>query len=157
MNRIKAGRITSYTTRQGLFSDEVKVRALEDDLGYLWMSCRRGLFRVNRTQFDTLDKDRMAWINPYHLRAGGWVGDGTVQRRRQTSGLEKSRRPALVSSIRGVVAVEPDVNSNEQPPAVVIEEIRFDQHLLRQRSWSRQQRYSDGVMGADGLRSITQP
>ena len=61
MNRYKAGRFTAYTTQQGLFSDEV-LEILEDDYGWLWMSCSKGVFRVRRRDLDALDQGRVKVI-----------------------------------------------------------------------------------------------
>ena len=41
-----------YTTRQGLFSDEV-LEILEMDGG--WLSCSKGMFRVRKRELDDLD------------------------------------------------------------------------------------------------------
>ena len=130
LNRIKGGRITSYTTKQGLFNDDV-LEILEDAAGHLWMSCRRGIFRVNRRELDDFDLGKVTKISCTTF--GREDGLATVQ----CSGVAKpagwkSRDGRLwFATIRGVVAVEPDIKINDQPPAVVIEDILVDQQVLR--------------------------
>src|ERR1035437_787728 len=51
LNRYKGGKFTACMSRDGLFSDEV-YEILEDDFGYFWMSCRKGIFRVSKKQLD---------------------------------------------------------------------------------------------------------
>jgi len=46
LSRVEPGRITTYTTRQGLF-DDVIFEILEDGRGRLWMSCNKGIFSVS--------------------------------------------------------------------------------------------------------------
>lgn len=130
LNRLKNGNLTSYTTRQGLFSDEV-FEILEDDSGHLWMSCRRGIFRVNRSQFDEMDAGDLQRLNCTTF--GREDGLATVQ----FSGVAKpagwkSRDGRLwFATIRGAVVVESHINMNDQPPAVALEEIIVDDHLVR--------------------------
>lgn len=46
---VDGDRFHALTSRQGLF-DDVVFSILRDDLGFLWCSCNRGLFRVNEQQ-----------------------------------------------------------------------------------------------------------
>jgi len=51
LSRLKNGRWTTITTRDGLYDDSV-FAILEDDNGYFWMSCNKGIFRVSRQALD---------------------------------------------------------------------------------------------------------
>src|SRR5205814_2799379 len=51
-----------YTTKQGLFSDDI-FEILEDNYGYLWMSCLKGIFRVSKNELDDLDRKKILSIN----------------------------------------------------------------------------------------------
>jgi PAS domain S-box len=56
LNRMKNGSITPITSKDGLF-DDVVFSIIEDDLGYFWMTCNRGVFRVSRKELnDFADK-----------------------------------------------------------------------------------------------------
>ena len=42
LNRVKDGKITTFTRKDGLYSNLVYT-ILEDDLGYMWMTCSKGV------------------------------------------------------------------------------------------------------------------
>jgi len=127
--RFQSGRFTAYTTEEGLFSDEV-YEILEDDLGYFWMSCRRGIFRVARQDLDEVDQGTRNTI------ACTAFGKADGLRSVQCNGVAKpsgwkSRDGRLwFPTIRGVVAVESRIDTNDKPPPVVIEEVWADQARL---------------------------
>jgi len=51
LNRIKNGRITTYSIDQGLF--DLTVGAItEDDQGYLWMTCNKGIYKVSKKELN---------------------------------------------------------------------------------------------------------
>jgi signal transduction histidine kinase len=130
LNRYQGDKFTAYTSRQGLFSDEV-YEILEDDSGFFWMSCRKGIFRVNRRDLDALDRGETQVIN---CIAYGKV-DGLVSV--QCNGVAKpagwkGRDGRLwFPTIRGAVAVDSRIATNLRPPPVVIEEIVADQKTYR--------------------------
>ena len=130
LNRIKAGKITSYTTRQGLFNDDV-YEILEDDSGHLWMSCRRGIFRVSRSQFDAFDQGKIGRLSCTTF--GREDGLATVQFNgvAKPAGWKSRDGRLWFPSIRGVVAVESRIKLNEQPPLVSVEEVVVDGQALR--------------------------
>lgn len=130
LNRWRAGKINSYTTRDGLFSDEI-FEILEDDLGYFWMSCRRGVFRISRRQFDDFDAGTIRHLNCTAF--GREDGMATVQCNgvAKPAGWKSSDGRLWFATIRGVVAIEPRIKTNEQQPPVQIEEILADRQPLR--------------------------
>lgn len=136
LNRIKAGKITSYTTRQGLFNDDV-YEILEDDSGHLWMSCRRGIFRVSRSQFDAFDQGKLGRLSCTTF--GREDGLATVQFNgvAKPAGWKSRDGRLWFPTIRGVVAVESRIKLNEQPPLVSIEEVMVDGQVLQSRGLMR--------------------
>ncbi len=130
LNRLRAGQWASYTSAQGLFSDEI-YEIVEDDPGYLWMSCRRGIFRVSKDEFTALDRGTIPALTSTHfVRADGLA---TVQCNgvAKPAGWKSRDGQIWFPTIRGVVAVQPGIRINPQPPPVWIEEVRAGQHLLR--------------------------
>ena len=128
--RYKEGKFAAYSSRQGLFSDEI-YHILEDDYGCFWMSCRKGIFRVRKRQLDALDRGGVATISCTAFgRADGLPTiqcNGVAQ-----PGGWKSRDGRLwFPTIRGVVAIEPGIKTNERPPPVLIEEVIADGRLLQ--------------------------
>jgi signal transduction histidine kinase len=129
LNRFKNGHFTAYTTRQGLFSDEI-YEILEDDFGYFWMSCRRGIFRVARKELDDLDRGAIKMVTGTAFnkadgllsvqcngvaKPGGWKGrDGRL----------------WFPTIRGVVAVDSRIKTNDKPPPVAVEQVFADRKVV---------------------------
>ncbi len=129
LSRLRAGRFTTYSTKDGLFSDEI-FEVVGDDANYLWMSCRRGLFRVSRKQFDEFDARKISRINCTVF--GREDGLATVQFNgvAKPAGFKSTDGRIWFPTIRGVVAVEPQVKANELPPEVRIQEVTADRKML---------------------------
>ena len=130
LNRWHDGKINSYATRDGLFSDEI-FEILGDDLGCLWMSCRRGIFRVSRRELDDFDRGKIPRLNCTVF--GREDGLETVQCNgvAKPAGWKSSSGRLWFATIRGAVAVEPRIKTNDQPPPVQVEEILADRQLLQ--------------------------
>ena len=129
LSRLKSGKFTSYSSKQGLFSDEV-FEVVSDDADYFWMSCKRGLFRVKRSQFDDLDAGKIPLLNCTVF--GREDGLPTVQFNgvAKPSAFKSRDGRIWFATIRGVVAVEPQMKVNERPPLVSIEEVVADRQKL---------------------------
>lgn len=132
ISRINGGKVTNYTTRDGLFTDEI-FEILEDDLGYFWMTSRRGIFRVSRQQFDEFDAGRITHLNCTVF--GREDGLATVQCNgiAKPAGWKNPDGRLWFATIRGVVTVEPRIRLNDLPPPVAVEEVVVDQQTLRRR------------------------
>ena len=130
LNRFQNGKFQTYTSRQGLFSDEV-YEILEDDFGYFWMSCRTGIFRVRKEEFNSLDR---GLIKSLTCTAFG-KSDGlpTVQCNgvAKPSGWKSRDGRLWFATIRGAVAVESRIKTNEKPPPVAIEEVIVDRKIIQ--------------------------
>lgn len=130
LSRFQNGEFRSYNSRQGLFSDEV-YEILEDDSGYFWMSCRTGIFRVKKEDFNALDRGTITALPC--ISFGRNDGLPTVQ----CNGVAKpagwkSRDGRLwFPTIRGVVAVEAQIKTNEKQPPVGIQEVIVDRKVLK--------------------------
>ena len=59
LGRFKDGKFTRYSTKDELF-DNGAFQILEDDFGWFWMSCNRGLFRVRRQELEDFAADAAA-------------------------------------------------------------------------------------------------
>jgi len=123
--RFHSGRFTVYSSQQGLFSDEI-YEILEDERGYFWMSCRRGIFRVARGALEEMDRGTRKTI------ACTAFGKADGLRSVQCNGVAKpagwkSKDGRLwFPTIRGVVAIESRIETNDKPPPVAIEEVWAD-------------------------------
>jgi diguanylate cyclase (GGDEF)-like protein len=62
LNRIKNGHITTYSIDQGLFDLTVGA-IIEDDEGYLWMTCNKGIYKVSKKELDDYADGRISAIH----------------------------------------------------------------------------------------------
>jgi signal transduction histidine kinase len=121
-NRIS---VTSYTTQQGLFSDEIF--AILEDAGWLWMSCSKGVFRVSKRNLDQLAEGTVESITSIaYGKADGMESpqcNGTGQ-----PAAWKTRDGMLwfVTS-KGVVSADPrTIKTDRTGPPVFITDILAD-------------------------------
>lgn len=128
LDRLKDGRMTRYTTVNGLY-DNGAFQILEDAHANLWMSSNRGIYRVSKQDlnefadnkrktitsvaFGTIDGMLNAECNGGLSPAGARMADGTM----------------WFPTQNGVAIIDPEtVSRNPQAPPVVIESSLLD-HL----------------------------
>jgi signal transduction histidine kinase len=126
LHRYENGKFTSYTTRQGLFSDEI-FSILDDDAGWLWMSCSKGVFRANKQELNDYAVHRASRV------ASIGYGKTDGMETPQCNGIgspaawrDRNKRLWFATS-KGVVEVNPDtVKIDRKPPPVYVEQIIAD-------------------------------
>jgi signal transduction histidine kinase/CheY-like chemotaxis protein/streptogramin lyase len=126
VNRLKHGKFTSITTKNGLFDDTVH-RILEDHLGNFWMSSNKGIFQVNKKELNDFCEGKIK-----HIDCVSYDEKDGMKSRECNSGTQpngwKSRDGTLwFPTMKGVVKIDPaNININQLPPSVIIEEIEVD-------------------------------
>ena len=129
--RIKDGRCTCYTTRQGLFSNQI-ADLIEDNSGWLWASCVKGIFRVRRQEFDRLESNPVGALRC--IIYGRDEGLATVQ-------CNDFAKPAAwkghdgrlwFATSKGLVVTDPALSQNAErkPIPVLVEEVLADRKSL---------------------------
>jgi signal transduction histidine kinase/CheY-like chemotaxis protein len=124
--RIKEGKISNYTTKQGLFNDVV-FQILEDSKNNLWMSCNKGIFQVSKKDLDDYDAGKISLIN--YISYGKADGMGTNQCNGATQpSAWKSREGNLwFATAKGVAKIDPqNIKLNTLVPLLKIEEVVVD-------------------------------
>lgn len=129
LNRLRDGRFSSYTSRDGLFNDEV-LEIQEDDDGDLWMSSLKGIFRVNKRDFDRLDRKEIASLPcASYGKDDGMTSIICCNVAKPASWKAKDGR-IWFATTKGVVIADPKMKANAVPPPVVIEEIFVDKKRI---------------------------
>lgn len=122
LDRYRNGRFTSYTSRQGLFSDEIYgVLAAQ---GWLWMSSSKGIFRVRERDLDAFDNGKVESV--VCLAYGKNDGMETPQCNSEGKpSIWKSHDGRLwFPTSKGLVVVDPkEIKIDEEPPSVFIESV----------------------------------
>ncbi len=123
--RLKAGKVTTYDTTQGLFADTV-YQILEDSNGYLWMSSPKGIFRTLKQDLEDYAKGTVSFVRS--VSHGKAYGLSVGERNGGNPAGWKTRDDKMwFPTTRGVVVL--DSESLQAPVAqqpVYIEQVKVD-------------------------------
>jgi ligand-binding sensor domain-containing protein/signal transduction histidine kinase len=126
LNRYKHGNLTTYKTGQGLFSDEI-FQILEDDEGWLWMSCSKGVFRVRKDDFDAVDLGRRESVISLSYGKSDGMESPQCNGLAQPAGCKTSDGRLWFPTSKGLVVVDPKtVRIDQVAPPVCIEQVLAD-------------------------------
>jgi ligand-binding sensor domain-containing protein len=121
--RIRGGRTAAFTAEHGLFDDTV-YSVIEDDAGHLWMSCNRGVSRVDRRQLDAVARGDGERVEPQVFDVGDGMPATECSGGAEASGVRTSDGRLWFPTIGGVAVVDPsEILSNDVPPPVHIEQV----------------------------------
>jgi ligand-binding sensor domain-containing protein/signal transduction histidine kinase len=130
LNRLKDGKFEVFTTTAGL-PDDVVYRVLDDQRGSLWLASGKGIFRVEKKVLDDFasGKAKVITFTTYG------TADGMATRECSGGGHPSAWRgrdgKLWFSTIKGVAMIDPgDIKINEQPPPVVIDQVRIDNESI---------------------------
>ncbi len=124
LNRFKDGRFVSFTTQQGMFSDDV-FELLEDEAGNFWMSCRVGISRVPKKDFNDFLSGKIKRIS--YTSYGKYDGMVSIDCNNvaKPSAWKGSDGRLWFATAKGLSVVNPNskMTINETPPQVYIERV----------------------------------
>lgn len=129
LHRFKDGKFIVFTVKDGLF-DDTAFCILEDGLGWLWMTCNKGVYRVRKSDLSAFADGKIQKIPCESFgKADGMksaeCGGGSP------AGMKSMDGNLWFPTMAGVVAVDPrNLFSNPLPPPVMIEEIKADNILI---------------------------
>lgn len=127
LTRWKDGRFTRYTADDGLYDNGV-FQILEDDRGYLWMSCNRGIYRAKKSELDDFAAGRARRISSTHFGKADGLLNLECNGGRQPSGWKTRDGKLLFPTMEGVAIIDPArFPVNPLPPGVEIEHCRVNQ------------------------------
>jgi diguanylate cyclase (GGDEF)-like protein len=125
--RIRDGRVTHYTGRDGLF-DGYLSRTLADDDGRLWMSTQDGIYLADRKALEDFADGRTQHVSSTHF--GLADGMKTVEASdaiSQPAGWRTSDGRLWFTTKKGIVAIDPrHIRHNALVPPVVVETTVID-------------------------------
>ena len=130
LTRLKEGRLTAFTTRQGLFNDGVSW-LLDDGQGSFWLSCNRGIFRISQTELNELAEGRRATITSLAYGNQDGMLDAECNGGRQPAGWRLRNGQLWFPTMMGVAIIDPaNWQPNHQAPPAVLEDVLIDQQAL---------------------------
>jgi signal transduction histidine kinase/ligand-binding sensor domain-containing protein len=121
--RLKDGRFTDVTIKQGLFNNGV-FQILEDARENFWISCNLGIYRVSKKELTEYAEGRVKAITsiPYGKRDG--MLNSECNGGGQPAGIKAKDGKLWFPTQGGVAVVDPEaVPVSVQPPPVMIEEV----------------------------------
>jgi signal transduction histidine kinase/ligand-binding sensor domain-containing protein/CheY-like chemotaxis protein len=128
LNRLQNGKITVYTSREGL-PVEGFFRILEDDSHNLWLSSDDGIIRVSKQQLDDLAAGKIRTLSPAAYSTSAGMKSKECNGAFQPAGWKARDGRLWFPTMKGVVAVDPGHLGREGPaPGVILEQVRIDRH-----------------------------
>jgi ligand-binding sensor domain-containing protein len=106
LNRLKHGRFTHYTIRQGLFENIVS-RILEDGRGNFWMTGNKGIARVRVAELDDLAEGRTNSITSVAFGVGDGMKTSECNGGGQPAGWQSRDGRLWFPTGRGIVSLDP--------------------------------------------------
>ena len=130
LQRLRAGRLASVTSRQGLPDDAV-LSLLDDGAGRLWMSSGRGIFAIAREELEAVADGRSARLHAVAITEAEGLRDRECSGGVQPSAWLGRDGRLWYPTIDGVAVVDPRrARLNTRPPPVLIEEVVADGRSL---------------------------
>ena len=120
--RYKDGKFASISPRHGLFDYNV-YSVLDDGLGYLWMSCNRGVYRVSKQQLEDVADGKAGNVTCTVYGAADGMESRECNGGFFPSGIKLKDGRLCFSTTSGIAIVNPaDIRVNQVPPPVVIDQ-----------------------------------
>lgn len=133
--RFKDGRFTCYTTKDGLFDNGV-FQILEDDYGWFWMSCNRGIYRVRKQELLDLAGGKVKTLTCLAYNQSDGMPSSECNGGRWPAGVKTRDGKLWFPTMGGVAMIDPaQVKANTQPPPVVLEELRINNQPVELERW----------------------
>lgn len=131
LNRLAGGRISRFTTAEGLYDDVVH-QILFDDSGYVWMSSNRGVFRVRRQELLDVARGQATSVRSEVFGVVDGMKSNECNGGAQPAGWRTHDGRLWFPTLEGVVAVDPgNLPVNRVAPPVRIEEVLVDGRPVR--------------------------
>ena len=124
LTRFKNGRFARVTAENGLVPDTA-FQIVEDDFGYLWMSCNTGLYRVALQDLEDCADGKRDKVQTFTYGAA----DGMLTRecnQASPAGWKSRDGKLWFGTLKGLVSIDPRRMRRERSPSVLIERVTVD-------------------------------
>jgi len=123
------GRVSNFTASQGLTASTVS-QIVEDDHGSLWLGCNSGIYQVGKSDLLDCAAGKLAFL---HARSFG-INDGMLAQECSggfcPAGLKTKSGLICISTVRGLVFIDPNQRPDEtRPSKVLLEEVLVNGRL----------------------------
>jgi diguanylate cyclase (GGDEF)-like protein len=130
LNRIKNGRVTTYSIDQGLF--DLTVGAIvEDDSGYLWMTCNKGIYKVSKKELNDYADGRISAIHSIVYGNEDGLRNVECNFAADPSVWKGSAGRLWFATTAGIASVDPSQSQiRTRAPSLLVERVLFNQKSL---------------------------
>jgi signal transduction histidine kinase len=126
--RLDRETFTRYTEKDGLFNNGV-FQILEDEKGFLWLSCHLGIYRIKMQDLNDFAAGRISLIISSHFGKADGLLSVECSSQGQPTGFKARDGKLWFPTAQGLAVVDPKaIKFNWQPPPVTIEEVTVDGH-----------------------------
>lgn len=147
--RLSEGRLSHCASKDGLYSDEI-LEILEDDSGWLWMSCSRGVFRARTDDLNEFADGKRDAIGCINYGKNDGLDSVQCSGGAKPAGCKTRDGRLWFPTSKGIACTSPStVKLNVLPPPVYIEQFLVDRKPARQ-SRSRSAFYRGETAGPIG-------
>ena len=124
--RLEKGRLTQYTTRQGLPDDSIN-SILEDAASNLWIGSNKGIFRISRPDLDAVAAGTSKTVQPILFGKADGMKSSETNYGTQPAGWRARDGRLWFPTIRGVVVVDPaHISLSDHQPSAQVEQMLAD-------------------------------
>jgi ligand-binding sensor domain-containing protein len=126
--RLDGDTFTRFTQKDGLFNNGA-FQILEDEKGFLWLSCHLGIYRVKKQDLNKFAAGRISFFTSAHFGKSDGLLSVECSSQGQPTGFKARDGKLWFPTAQGLAMVDPKaVTFNPLPPPVVIEDIAVDGH-----------------------------
>ncbi len=137
LSRLKEGKISRITMRDGLYDDGA-FQILEDDVGNFWMSCNRGVYRVSRDELNEFADGKRRTVTSVNYGKADGLLNTECNGGTQPAGFRARDGRFWFPTQDGVAVVNPRaIRGNDLPPPVAVEELVIDNQPIVFRDHAR--------------------
>ena len=152
-----ADRFFTFTTAHGLLDDLIN-HILEDDDGFLWFSCNRGIFRIARSELNAVADGRKTQVVCAVFGTADGMPSSETNGEHQPAGCKARDGKLWFPTTKGIVVIDPrNVHDNGVVPPVVIEQVKADNVVVFGDEAALGVRRLDGALDFDGAKRGTNP
>lgn len=126
LQRLRSGRISALTARNGLF-DDVVFSIVDDRRGNFWMSCNRGIFRVARAELEEFFAGKRPRVTSVSYSEADGMRSAECNGSFQPSAWRSQDGGLWFATIQGVSVIYPSaIRRNSKTPPVILERVVVD-------------------------------
>jgi prepilin-type processing-associated H-X9-DG protein len=126
LNRLRAGRLSRYSMQSGLAANQL-FSIIDDRSGHLWLTSHVGISMLDTRSVDEFDAGRRRRLTATAYDKADGMKTSECNNGVQPATWRAADGRLWFSTLNGLAVIDPaNIRSNNQPPPVLIEQVRVD-------------------------------